>query len=161
MARYLQEKQLLLIPPRFAIAMQERRWIVRNDLIWFKPNVPPRPEKDRLRLSHEHFYHFVKRPRQGRAAYYYDLSETEDRSLDVVECLVTNGSRGHTATFPMQIIEPRIRSSCPPNGTVLDPFCGTGAAVECAFRTGRNAIGFDLNPAFLPKEHHHDSGRTI
>ena len=31
-------------------------------MIWHKPNVPPRPEKDRLRLSHEHFFHFVIRP---------------------------------------------------------------------------------------------------
>ncbi len=65
MGGYRQEKQLLLIPARLAIAMQERRWILRNDVIWSKPNVPPRPEKDRLRLAHEHFFHFVKRPTEG------------------------------------------------------------------------------------------------
>ena len=48
---YRQEKQLLMVPARFAIAMQSRRWILRNDFIWSKPNVPPRPEKDRLRLT--------------------------------------------------------------------------------------------------------------
>jgi site-specific DNA-methyltransferase (cytosine-N4-specific) len=31
-------KQLLLIPHRFAIAMQDRDWIVRNDNVWVKPN---------------------------------------------------------------------------------------------------------------------------
>lgn len=77
MGGYLQEKQLLLIPSRFAIAMEHDRWILRNDLIWFKPNVPPRPEKDRLRLAHEHFFHFVKRPKEGRASYYYDMSHVE------------------------------------------------------------------------------------
>ena len=77
MGGYRQEKQLLLIPARFAIAMQDKRWILRNDMIWHKPNVPPRPEKDRLRLSHEHFFHFVIRPTNGRARYYYDISETE------------------------------------------------------------------------------------
>ena len=84
MGGYRQEKQLLLVPARFAIAMQERRWILRNDLIWYKPNVPPRPEKDRLRLSHEHFFHFVKRPKQGRARYYYDLAHVESALTDVV-----------------------------------------------------------------------------
>jgi len=39
MGGYLQEKQMLLIPARFAIRMQELRWILRNDLIWYKPNV--------------------------------------------------------------------------------------------------------------------------
>jgi site-specific DNA-methyltransferase (adenine-specific) len=33
MGGYRQEKQLLLVPARFAIAMQEHKWILRNDLI--------------------------------------------------------------------------------------------------------------------------------
>ena len=96
MGGYRQEKQLLLIPARFAIAMQEKRWILRNDVIWYKPNVPPRPEKDRLRLSHEHFFHFVARPTNGRARYYYDLSETETGSNDVITHYVRPGESGHT-----------------------------------------------------------------
>lgn len=152
MGGYLQEKQLLLIPARFGIAMQEHRWILRNDLIWSKPNVPPRPERDRLRLSHEHFFHFVKRPREGRAKYYYDMSAVEPGELDVVQCLVRPGRNGHSATFPEEVILPRILSSSPQTGTVLDPFCGTGSAVECSARLGRNAIGFDLVRKFLPSE---------
>ena len=152
MGRYLQEKQLLLIPSRFAIAMENERWILRNDMIWFKPNVPPRPEKDRLRLSHEHFFHFVKKPKEGRAKYYYDLSKAEEFELDVVQCNVRPGKNGHSATFPHELIRPRIQSSCPPDGLVLDPFCGTGSAVECAAETGRRAIGFELVEKFIPAE---------
>lgn len=149
MGGYRQEKQLLLIPARFAIAMQERRWILRNDLIWSKPNIAPRPEKDRLRLSHEHFFHFVKRPKEGRPSYEYDLDEVEEGSRDVVTVNAAPGSDGHSATFPYALIEPRIRSSCPPGGTVLDPFCGTGRALEVALRNGRNAKGFELSPNFI------------
>ena len=149
MGRYLQEKQLLLIPSRFAIAMENERWILRNDLIWFKPNVPPRPEKDRLRLSHEHFFHFVKRPKEGRAKYYYDISTVEKSGLDVVPCNVRPGKNGHSATFPINLIKPRILSSCPPCGLVLDPFCGTGSAVEYASESGRRGIGFDLSERFV------------
>lgn len=152
MGRYLQEKQLLLVPARFAIAMENERWILRNDLIWFKPNVPPRPEKDRLRLAHEHFFHFVKRPKEGRAKYYYDLSEVEEYELDVVKCNVRPGRNGHSATFPVQLIRPRILSSSPPDGLVLDPFCGTGSALWCAAETGRNAMGFELADKFLGGE---------
>ncbi len=151
MGRYLQEKQLLLIPSRFAIAMQEHKWILRNDLIWVKPNIPPRPERDRLRLAHEHFFHFVKKPTEGRAKYYYDMQEVEDRGLDVVQCNVKAGSNGHSATFPREIIEPRILSSCPPGGTVLDPFCGSGSAVELAHELGRNAIGIEMNSQYVPQ----------
>lgn len=145
---YRQEKQLLLIPARFAIAMQEARWILRNDVIWSKPNVPPRPERDRLRLTHEHFFHFVKKPRSGRAAYWYDLDEVEPGARDVVTVNVSAGSDGHSATFPRELITPRILSSSPPGGTVLDPFAGTGRSLTVALENGRNAIGFEASTAF-------------
>ncbi|MCX2734463.1 site-specific DNA-methyltransferase [Saccharopolyspora sp. NFXS83] len=148
MGGFRQEKQLLQIPARFSIAMQDLRWILRNDLIWEKQNVPPRPEKDRLRLAHEHFFHFVKRPKEGRAKYYYDLSATEPGSRDVVRVNAAPGSDGHSATFPVQVIEPRILSSCPPGGLVLDPFCGTGRALAVAARNGRTAIGFEITSNF-------------
>ena len=80
--------------------MENDRWILRNDLIWFKPNVPPRPERDRLRLAHEHFFHFVKRPTLGRAKYYYDLAAVEDSALDVVRCNVRPGARGTLRHVP-------------------------------------------------------------
>jgi site-specific DNA-methyltransferase (cytosine-N4-specific) len=149
MGGYRQEKQLLLIPARFAMAMQNHRWILRNDLIWNKPNIPPRPEVDRLRMAHEHFFHFVKRPTQGRAKYYYDLKHVEPGATDVVTCCVRPGQDGHSATFPEELIRPRILSSCPPGGTVLDPFCGTGRALAVAVDTGRSAIGFDTSPSFV------------
>jgi DNA modification methylase len=148
MGGYRQEKQLLLIPARFAIAMQERRWILRNDLIWHKPNVPPRPETDRLRLAHEHFFHFVKRPKEGRARYFYDLRHVERGATDVVTCNVRPGDNGHTATFPVSIIRPRILSSSRPNGLVLDPFCGTGRALAVAVDCGRRALGFEISKTF-------------
>jgi hypothetical protein len=58
--------------------------ILRNDLIWYKPNVPPRPEKDSLRLAHEHFFHFVKHPKEGRARYHYDFTKVEPSGNDVI-----------------------------------------------------------------------------
>jgi len=149
MGGYRQEKQLLLIPARFAIAMQERRWILRNDLIWHKPNVLPRPETDRLRLAHEHFFHFVKRPTQGRPKYYYDLQHVEPGGTDVVTCYVRAGEANHSATFPPGLIVPRILSSSPKGGLVLDPFCGTGRALVVALEAGRRAIGFDIAPTYV------------
>jgi site-specific DNA-methyltransferase (cytosine-N4-specific) len=151
MGGYRQEKQLLLIPARFAIAMQERRWILRNDLIWHKPNVPPRPETDRLRLAHEHFFHFVRRPKEGRAKYYYDLRHVEPGANDVVTCYARAGEANHSATFPASLIRPRILSSCPPGGLVLDPFCGTGRALVVALDAGRQSLGFEISPSYAKR----------
>lgn len=145
---YLHDKQLLLIPARFAIAMQGAGWILRNDLIWSKPFVMPRPEGDRLRLSHEHWFHFVQRSKSGRPRYYYDLSTVEAGGLDVVTASTRPGRDGHSATFPEELVAPRIASSCPPGGLVLDPFCGSGTTLLEAVKLGRSALGFERSAKF-------------
>lgn len=145
---WLRDKQLLLVPSRTAIALQDDGWILRNDLIWAKPTVAPRPETDRLRLSHEHFFHLVQRPARGRATYYYDVESTEPERLDVVHVGVRKGQDGHTATFPAELIRPRIESSSPRGGLVLDPFCGTGRALVVAVQSGRVAHGFELSERY-------------
>lgn len=151
---YLQDKQLLLVPARVAIAMQDEGWILRNDLIWAKPNPLPGGARDRLRSSHEHLFHFVKRPTGGRrrASYYYDREAVEDGALDVIS-VATARHQDHSATFPEDLIEPRIRSCCPPRGTVLDPFCGTGTALALAVATGRTGIGFEANADYARIAH--------
>ena len=145
---YLHDKQLLQLPARFAIAMEDAGWILRNDLIWSKPNVMPRPEADRLRLSHEHWFHFVLRNPRGRPSYYYDLDGCEEGALDVVSCPSASGNGGHSATFPPELIRPRILSSCPRGGLMLDPFCGTGRALTEAVAVGRRALGFELSETY-------------
>jgi DNA modification methylase len=148
LGEFRQEKQLLLIPSRFAIAMQRLGWILRNDLIWYKPNATPRPEGDRLKLAHEHFFHFVKKPSYGRPTYYFDAKGAEERGNDVVVLNASPGEDGHSATFPHRLIAPRILTCCPEGGAVLDPFCGTGRALEVAVQLQRNAIGFELQKKY-------------
>lgn len=67
-SNWLLPKQKLLIPYRLAIALQEDSWILRNDIIWSKPNAMPSSVKDRLNVTHEIIFHFVKSKR-----YYYNL----------------------------------------------------------------------------------------
>ena len=59
----LPAKNLLGIPWRIAFALQEDGWILRNDIIWAKPNGMPESVTDRLALKHEHFFMFAKSPR--------------------------------------------------------------------------------------------------
>jgi site-specific DNA-methyltransferase (cytosine-N4-specific) len=145
---YRHDKQLLLIPARVAIAMQDSGWILRNDLIWSKVDVPPRPEQDRLRMSHEHWFHFVQRSPGGRPSYYYDLSRVEPGHKDVVQHKRAVEARDHSATFPAGLVRPRIESSCPPGGFVVDPFCGSGTSLMVSVTSGRLAQGFELSPTY-------------
>lgn len=56
----LQDKSLCLIPQRFAIEMVNRGWILRNVIIWHKPNPMPSSAKDRFTVDFEYVYFFVK-----------------------------------------------------------------------------------------------------
>ena len=66
--KYDKNKSLMLIPTLFAIQMIENGWILRNKIIWYKPNHQPSPVKDRLTNTYEEIFHFTKQRK-----YYYDL----------------------------------------------------------------------------------------
>jgi len=57
---WLQDRQLLMIPSRFAIAMQDKGWILRNFNIWEKINPMPSSVKSRRNNVWEAVFHFVK-----------------------------------------------------------------------------------------------------
>ena len=59
-------------------------------------------------------------------------------------------SGAHFATWPPDLVEPMIRAGCPEGGVVLDPFSGSATTGMVALREGRNYIGIDLNPDYLP-----------
>lgn len=54
------DKCLLMIPERFAIGMIERGWILRNKIIWHKPNPMPSSAGDRFTVDFEPVFFFVK-----------------------------------------------------------------------------------------------------
>ncbi len=54
------DKCLLQIPSRFAIEMCNRGWILRNEIIWRKPNCMPHSVKDRFTVDFEKIFFFVK-----------------------------------------------------------------------------------------------------
>jgi len=54
------KKSLCLIPHRLAIEMVNRGWILRNDLIWHKPNCMPSSIKDRFTVDYENLFFFSK-----------------------------------------------------------------------------------------------------
>lgn len=53
-------KNLCLIPFRFAIEMQNRGWTARNVIIWQKPNATPSSAKDRFNANFEYLFFFSK-----------------------------------------------------------------------------------------------------
>ncbi len=51
---------------------------------------------------------------------------------------------GYPTQKPEGLLQRVIESSCPPDGSVLDPFCGCGTAVAVAERLERRWVGIDI-----------------
>ena len=62
-------KQLLGIPWRVALQLQDMGWILRNEVIWDQVKGSS-SARDRLRMNRESIFHFVKQPR-----YYYNSND--------------------------------------------------------------------------------------
>lgn len=57
-----------------------------------------------------------------------------------------HGRAIHPTQKPVDLLIPLIRYSCPPGGTVLDPFGGSGSTEVAAERTGRRAVLCEIDP---------------
>jgi len=59
----------------------------------------------------------------------------------------------HHAVFPEELITPFITAGCPQDGTVLDPFCGSGTTLAVAYRQRKKAIGIDVIQDYIDDVH--------
>lgn len=145
-------KQLLLIPHRLAIELQDRDWIVRNDNVWVKPNPIPDQVRDRCSISHEYVFHFVK-----ERWYYFDKNAVGRASdsgsvlppLDTWKIATVRGQGNrHKARFSEELVRIPILTTTPPRGVVLDPFAGSGTSLLFARKHGFRAIGIDAKEEY-------------
>lgn len=57
---------------------------------------------------------------------------------------------GHVAMFPEELPKRLIKMFAFAGDTVLDPFLGSGTTILAARNLGRNSIGYEINPDFVP-----------
>ena len=136
--------------------MLKRGWLMRNVIIWHKPDATPESVKDRFTLDFEYLFFFAKSPRY----YFSQQFEPSTQPLSVrgrptqrnkrsVWRISHGGLDGnHFAAFPEALLETPIKAGCPAGCVVLDPFLGSGTTALAAERLGRRWIGIELNPAY-------------
>ena len=84
------------------------------------------------------------RTKSGNA---YEFHEKRNKR-DVWTVSTKPFKEAHFATFPPELIKPCILAGCPEDGTVCDPFMGSGTTLVTANKLNRNCIGFDINPDY-------------
>ena len=207
----LKPKDLIGIPWRVALALQEDGWYLRSDIIWSKPNPMPESVTDRPTKAHEYVFLLSKSPRyyfdqeavrepaewnrwgtqtnakhegSGSAAGWistktreelnanrksYPSGQTTGNTLDghtkgssggmpvnpsgrnirsVWEIATQPYADAHFATFPEALPRRCILAGCPDDGTVLDPFGGSGTTALVARQLGRRSVLIELNPDY-------------
>lgn len=134
------EKSLLLQAHRLAIRMvDEQGWILRNQIIWHKPNVMPSSVTDRFTNDYEPVFFFTKNknywfePQFEPQTDWGERDRTKGKYKDaglanglsgIINSLGRNKrtvwkistkpySEAHFATFPSELIETPIKSGCP------------------------------------------------
>ena len=153
----LKSKDLVGIPWRVAFALQEDGWYLRQDIIWQKPNAIPESVRDRCTKAHEYIFLLSK-----SSKYYFDNEAIKEDSVTSIEQQIKKRNKrsvwtvstkpfkgAHFATFPMDLIEPCVLAGCPENGTVLDPFGGSGTTGIVASNHNRKAVLIELNAEYI------------
>ncbi len=172
----LPDKSLCMIPFRFAIEMVNRGWILRNDIIWHKPNAMPSSVEDRFTVDFEHLFFLTKSKK-------YHFKRQFEESIDETNCRPKkrgfsgknkNNSghsfrypspvrnkrcvwsiptkpfpQAHFAVYPENLLITPVLAGSPETGIVLDPFIGSGTTAVVARKFGRNYIGIELNPSYV------------
>ncbi len=92
------DKDLMMIPARVALALQDDGWWLRSDIIWAKPNPMPESVTDRPTSAHEHVFLLTKAPR-----YFFDAEAVREAATGRTDTssypVHTPGQEGIVKTF--------------------------------------------------------------
>lgn len=120
----LPAKCLALIPQRFAIEMTGRGWILRNSIVWHKPNAMPSSVRDRFSRDYENIFFFTKKKKYFFEQQLEDVANKEaiirsggkvkKRNKRETWSISTVGNpNGHFAMYPEELVETPILAGCP------------------------------------------------
>jgi site-specific DNA-methyltransferase (cytosine-N4-specific) len=118
-------KNLLMIPERVAMALQDDGWILRNKIVWHKTNAMPSPVTDRFSNRYEHLFLFSRVER-----YWFDL--------DPIREPVSEFTARYADHTPKRVAPKRAESGVYPRTGHVQAIDQQGGAHARAHPLGRN-----------------------
>jgi site-specific DNA-methyltransferase (adenine-specific) len=109
--------------------------------------------RNQQRATHSDSERVSGRAKELKDNGYYFLFYNKNGALptDVWEILPedTQNREKHYAVYPEDLCKIPILATCPPNGVVLDPFCGSGTTNKVAYDLHRKSIGIDISEEYI------------
>lgn len=150
----LKPKDLIGVPWRLALALQDDGWWLRGEIIWHKPNAHPESVRDRPTKAHETVFLLSKEQN-----YHYDngavrgpggrrLRDVWDIPTDPIK-RSTGCADDHPAMMPIALAERCLTLTSRRKSVVLDPYAGSGTTLLAAQRLGRRWVGIELKPSYV------------
>lgn len=157
---------------RARLALRDAGWTELGELIWHKTTAMPTGAPSRPRRAWESLLWYGKHgrvwsdarangvpakwgvnvQRQGQHTRHPEWGiygggsgkpVSIARSSDVLSMFTVRETTGHPAPFPWQLAEWCAKLICPPGGTVLDPFAGSGSTAVAALRNGFQSVAIE------------------
>ena len=136
---WLSYGNLLAIPYRVVLALSDRGFLFRGEVIWEKSRPLPEGVCRRPHRRHEGIYIIAKDERHA--------FRVKPPVGSVWKLVQTPNLTPHCSTFPLDLpIQSIEAAGIAGSGIVLDPFMGSGTTGRAALMLNHRFIGFELNP---------------
>lgn len=132
----------------FAALEEMLRGVVDGDIADFRMII-----RGQQRTTHSNSQKVSGRAKELRDKGYYFLRYHPNGSKpsDVWDIIPedTQKRKAHFAPYPQDLCRIPLLSSCPPDGIILDPFCGTGTTMLVASQLNRRSVGIDISEEYI------------
>ncbi len=118
---------------------KEFHTFLRNEIIWDKGNCSIGDLEGSFGNKYEVVFLGVK----GK-----DWRYRGNRDNDIWSIARTGTNRTHPTEKPVELYTKCIRVATDPGAFILDPYCGSGSSAEAAYLTGRNFLGYEIDPVY-------------
>ena len=133
---------VMMVPEQIAINLIRIGWQLISPCIWARADRAVIVGDDRRRFvkDWEYIYWFTK------SSDYYFNEDCGVNATSIFEYPYIKPKTPFESGYPIELIDIAIKATCPENGIVLDPFCGSGTTGVSALKNKRIFIGIEIIP---------------